>query len=130
MAAPEIMEPIVETAISDEFRSLPRDPAQLSGIREGLDRDGIVELRGFLSDEGHKLIKAQIFERVERGRSRPRQVRDQGRRCRGHSRLRTLIGGKRKEIDYEERGATSYTAIAASTASKPRARTGFARSPT
>ena len=66
MAAPEIMEPIVETAISDEFRSLPRDPAQLSGIREGLDRDGIVELRGFLSEEGHKLLKEQIFERVER----------------------------------------------------------------
>jgi hypothetical protein len=66
MAAPEIKEPIVEIAIADEFRTLPHEPARLSEIRDRLDRDGVIELRGFLSEEGHNVLKEQILQRVER----------------------------------------------------------------
>ncbi len=66
MGAPTVAEPIVETAISEEYRGLPYEPARLAAIRDGLDGEGVLELRSFLSEEGHRVLREQVFEREER----------------------------------------------------------------
>jgi hypothetical protein len=57
---------IVEQAVSEEYRSLPYDEARLAELRAELDGAGVVELRDFLSEEGHALLKQQILAREER----------------------------------------------------------------
>lgn len=66
MGAPTIAEPVVEAAISGEYRGLPYEAARLAAIRDDLDREGVLELANFLSEEGHRVLKEQIFEREKR----------------------------------------------------------------
>jgi len=63
VAAPEA---IVESAVSEEFRGLPFDRERIAEIRRELDRSGVVELRDFLSVEGHGLLKDQLRAKEER----------------------------------------------------------------
>ena len=51
-----------EGFISDRYRGLAADEAQLTAIRGQLDDEGIVELTEFLTPEAHALLKQQILD--------------------------------------------------------------------
>lgn len=48
--------------VSDSFKSLPEDTAELRKLRQKLDTDGIAELRDFLTPEAHARLREQIIE--------------------------------------------------------------------
>ncbi|HEX6761336.1 MAG TPA: hypothetical protein VF094_00910 [Gaiellaceae bacterium] len=48
--------------VAPEFRGLTQDEARLRDLRRKLDDDGVVELRDFLTPEGHALLRDQILE--------------------------------------------------------------------
>ena len=51
-----------EEWLSQQYRGLPGDSAQLDGLRATLDETGVAELRDFLTPEAHELLKRQILE--------------------------------------------------------------------
>lgn len=51
-----------ESYISESYRSLAGDEAQLAAIRGRLDDEGVVELTDFLTAEAHALLKQQILD--------------------------------------------------------------------
>ncbi len=51
-----------ESLISEGYRGLATDEAQLAELRGRLDSDGVVELTDFLTPEAHALLKQQILD--------------------------------------------------------------------
>ena len=51
-----------ESLISERYRGLPGDRAELAAIRGRLDSDGVVELTEFLTPEAHAQLKQQILD--------------------------------------------------------------------
>ena len=52
----------VEQYVSPEFRGLAEDESRLRELRRKLDDDGVVEIREFLTPDGHALLREQILE--------------------------------------------------------------------
>lgn len=51
-----------EAWLSERYRRLPQDEAQLGELRAALDKTGVAELPDFLTAEAHELLKRQILE--------------------------------------------------------------------
>lgn len=60
MTAQEQVAP--EQWLTERYRGLPGDAAQLGELRAKLDETGVAELRDFLTPEAHELLKRQILE--------------------------------------------------------------------
>jgi len=51
----------VEQWVSERYRGLPSDAAQVSELRGVLDVEGVAELPGFLTPDAHALLREQIL---------------------------------------------------------------------